>query len=72
MILSDTRILEEIAKLEDRSKSAVAKRGLRAYLEDLRDHYIAEEGYKRYVANGKKGVSLKELAQKADIDLESL
>jgi predicted DNA-binding protein len=65
-------LLEEIATLEERSKSSIVKRGLRIYLEDLRDYYIAEKGYKRYVASGKKGISLEELAEKADIDLKTL
>ncbi len=64
-------LLEEIATLEERSKSSIVKRGLRIYLEDLKDYYIAEKGYKRYVSNGKKGVSLEELAKKADIDLKT-
>lgn len=63
-------LLEEIATLEERSKSSIVKRGLRIYLEDLKDYHIAEKGYKRYTESGKKGISLEELAEKAGIKLD--
>lgn len=63
-------LLEKIAKLEERSKASIVKRGLRTYLEDLRDYYIAEEGYKKYLANGKKGTSLDDFAKELNIELK--
>ena len=65
-------VLEKLAVKEERSKSSLIKKAIKTYLEDLYDYNLAEEGYKRYLANGKKGSSLEEVAKELNINLDEL
>ena len=76
---TSVKIKEEIKKLsdkfcqeEERSMSYLINKALQEYLEDWYDYKLAEEGYKRYVENGSKGVSIEEVAKMAGIDLRKL
>ena len=64
--------LEKVAKIEERTKSYYVKKSLESYLEDLEDYLVAEEGYARYIENGKKGTSIEDLAKECEIDLKTL
>ena len=45
---------------------------LQEYLEDLYDAKIGEEAYNRWLKNGKKSVSFKEILKENNITLEDL
>ena len=53
--------IDEEAKKLDRSRASIIRLALKELLEDLQDYNLAEEGYKRYLKDGKKGVSIEEL-----------
>lgn len=65
-------ILEKISKQQERSKTFIVKKAIENYLEDLTDYNLAEEGYKRYLADNKKGYNLKEVAKSLGIKMKDL
>jgi len=65
------KVLMDVAKKEDRSKSAVVRIALQnyfEYLENQEDLKIAKKVYKEYVENGKQSISLEEFSKKYDLD----
>ena len=65
-------LLTKMSKQEDRSKSSMIRIALQEYLEDLYDAKIGEEAYNRWLKNGKKSVSFKEILKENNITLEDL
>jgi predicted DNA-binding protein len=64
-------LLSEVSKKEDRSKSSIVRIALQEYLEDFEDAKVGEKAYKKWVKEGKKSFSLKEVAMEDKIDLEN-
>ena len=65
------KVLMDVAKKEDRSKSAVVRIALQnyfEYLENQEDLKIAKKVYKEYVENGKQSIGLEEFSKKYDLD----
>ena len=60
-------LLDEESKYQERSKSFIIKKAVKNYLEDLHDYRIAEEGYKQYLVQGKKGYSLEQIKKDLEI-----
>lgn len=54
--------LEELAERTGRTKSFYVRTAIRTYLEDLEDAYAADEARKEFVASGRKGRPIAELA----------
>lgn len=64
--------LERVSKLEERTKSYYVKKSLEEYLEDVEDYLAATKCYQEYVANGRQGASIEDVARKCGIDLKTL
>ena len=64
--------LEGLSIIHERTKTFLVIKAIEAYLEDLEDYNLAEEGYKRYLASGKKTHSLKEVAKRLKINPKDL
>ena len=64
--------LDQIAYEEERSKTFLIRKAIENYLEDFQDYHLAEEGYKRYLAGGKKGYTIEEVAKRLNINPKEL
>ncbi len=66
---NEEKLLNEVAKFEGIGLSTYLKKIIFERLEDEYDLKIAEDAYEKFINSGKETRSLKEVAEKAGIEL---